>query len=70
MGKYEHIMTKQSDVQYKIMMANIAVANELDEANRLKRIDLAVQIIKLDSAEKKRVEAEIAEDLDLTEQTG
>ena len=67
MGKYDHIIAKQADIQYKILMAQIARANEADERNRLKRIELAVIVMRLDASEKMRVETLIEEDLDLSE---
>jgi len=67
MGKYDHIIAKQADIQYKIMMAQIARANEADERNRLKRIELAIAVMRLDASEKTRIEALIEEDLDLSE---
>ncbi len=68
MGKYDHILTKVADVQYKILLATLAVANEGTERNRLKRIELAMKVIKLDPGEKMRVEVIIEEDLDLEDQ--
>ena len=68
MGKYDHILTKTADVQYKILLATLAVANEGTETNRLKRIELAMKAIKLDSSEKMRIETYIEEDLDLEDQ--
>ena len=67
MGKYDHIMVKTADVQYKVMLAQLATANELNERNRLLRIGLAIKIVKLSPEEKMRVEAEIQEDLYLEE---
>lgn len=67
MAKYDHILTKVGDIQYKILYAALAEANELSERNRLLRIDLAIKIVKLNPEEKMRVEAEIQEDLYLEE---
>ncbi len=67
MAKYDHIMTQKGDIQYKVMMAQIATSNELNERNRLLRIDLAIKIVNLNPEQKMRVEAEIQEDLYLEE---
>ncbi len=67
MAKYDHILAMQGDIQYKILYAELAEANELNERNRLLRIDLAIKIVKLNPEEKMRVEAEIQEDLYLEE---
>ena len=61
MGKYDHIIAKQADIQYKILMAQIARANEADERNRLKRIELAVIVMRLDASERTRIESLIEE---------
>ncbi len=65
MGKYDHIMAKSADVQYKVMMAQLANANEASERNRLARIAIAIKLANLDPAEKARIEIVIGEDLDL-----
>ena len=70
MGKYDHILTKQADIQYKLLFAELAVANEANEANRLKRIELAMKLVDLPATLKTRIEAELQEDLDLEDQTG
>ena len=66
-GKYGHIVRKQADVQHKILQATIAVANEDGERNRLLRIQLAVELIRLSKAERKLIEVDIQEELDLTD---
>ena len=68
MGKYDHIMTKQGDIQYKIMMADIALANEKSEENRLHRIKLALKISNLTTEDRRAIESLVEEDLDLTDQ--
>ena len=67
-GRYDSILGKQADVQYKILMARIALANERYEQNRLERIKLAVECIKLDRAQINLIEALILEDFDLSDQ--
>ncbi len=67
-GKYDHLLTKQADIQYRVMMTQIALANEKTEENRLKRIELAMSYGKLTAAEKIQVEAAIEEDVDFTDQ--
>ncbi len=69
MGEYTSILAKQGDIQYKVLMARIADANEHHETNRLKRIELAVKIICLPVADKHLIEATIGEDLDLEDGT-
>lgn len=66
-GKYDHILGKTADIQYKVLLANLALANETSDLNELKRIELAIKIVKLDSGEKARVEAELGHDLDIFE---
>ena len=69
MGKYDHILGRTADVQYKVLLADLAWANEASEANRLKRIELAVVLSKLDTAVKSKIENIIQEELDLEDQT-
>ncbi len=66
-GKYDHLLTKQADIQYRVMMTQIARANEAFEFNRLKRIELAMLYLKLTPQEKILVEAAIEEDVDFTD---
>ncbi len=68
MGKYDSIMTKQADVQYKHMLALIASANEENERNHLLRIQLAIALLHMPAADLATIELAIGEDLDLTEQ--
>ncbi len=67
-GKYDHLLTRVEEYRYKLLMARIAVANELTEKNRLKRIQLAIQMTKLTQQERMYVETAIEEDIDLTDQ--
>ncbi len=69
MGEYDGILAKQGDIQYKVLMARIADANEYHETNRLKRIELALKIISLPTSDKHLIEASIGEDLDLEDGT-
>lgn len=69
MAEYDHILAKQGDIQYKILMAKIAEANEYHEENRLKRIELAAKIVSLPVADRHLIEAAIGEDLDLEDGT-
>ncbi len=69
MGKYDHILGKTADVQYKVLLADLAWANEASEANRLKRIELAVVLSTLDNTVKSKIENMIQEDIDLEDQT-
>ncbi len=69
MGKYDHILGKTADVQYKVLLADLAWANEASEANRLKRIELAVVLSTLDTTVKSKIENIIQEELDLEDQT-
>ncbi len=69
MGEYDGILAKQGDIQYKVLMARIADANENHEENRLKRIELALKIICLPTSDKHMIEAAIGEDLDLEDRT-
>lgn len=66
-GKYDHILVKNADIQYKLMMAELAKANELAERNRLKRIELALQVIHLGTGEREKIEGELSEELDLAD---
>ncbi len=69
MGKYDSILGKVADVQYKILLATLANANEANERNRLHRMDLAIKALNLDPQQKMKVEVEIEEDFDLSDQT-
>ncbi len=69
MGKYDHILGKTADVQYKVLLADLAWANEASETNRLKRIELAMGLSMLDTTAKAKVETMIQEDVDLEDQT-
>ena len=65
MVTYDHILVKQGDIQYKILMAEIAKANEIHERNRLKRIELAMKVISLPTSDVAQIEGQIGEDLNL-----
>ncbi len=66
-GKYDHLLVKQADIQYRVMMTQIALANEKFEENRLRRIGLAMKYVKLTQQERIQVEAAIEEDVDFTD---
>lgn len=67
-GKYGHILRKNADVQHKILQATVALSNEDGERNRLLRIQLAMELIKMNEIDKIKVQDLIEEDIDLTDQ--
>ncbi len=67
-GKYGHITRQNSDIQYKIMLANLAIANEDGERNRLLRYQLAMKLVQMSKSEITLVEKLVEEDIDLTDQ--
>jgi len=64
-GKYGHITRRQGDIQHKLMHATVAQANEEGERNKLLRIQVAMDLIKLSDADKAKIEDMIGEELDL-----
>ncbi len=67
-GKYDHLLTRTEEFRYKLLMTNIALANEKTEENRLKRIELAIKLAKVTAQERMHIETSIEEDIDLTDQ--
>ena len=67
-GKYGEIIKMPGDIQYKILVATIAVANEDGERNRLLRIQLGLELLKKNVSEKKLLEAMLQAEIDLTDQ--
>lgn len=67
MGEYDHILAKKEDEQFKFLSVRIAQANEAYQANYLKRIELAILLAGKSSAERTVIEAELDQELDLTD---
>ena len=66
-GKYGEVFRINCDIQYKTMLAQVALANEDGERNRLLRIQLAIDLQRLSPEEIKCVETMIQSDIDLTD---
>ena len=69
MGRYDNILKVNGDIQYKILYATIAVANENNERNRLLRFRIALMMQKMSTSEISLAEKLVQEDFDLTDQT-
>ena len=69
MGRYDNILKVNGDIQYKILYATIAVANEDNERNRLLRFRIALMMQKMSTSEISLAEKLVQEDFDLTDQT-
>lgn len=60
-------MTMPGDIQYKVMMAQLALANEKYEENKIRRIEVAMRVANLNRDQRNAIEAVLEEDLDLSD---